>query len=168
MLCDPDRRRAREARNLYSLGQDDLGDSDRARCCPCCHLAHPCGLPGGGSPLSGGLKEGIRILPDTVRLLRRLTADRATPRGIRLRLGLLFAYLAMPIDLIPDFIPGIGYADDAIIVGATLRSAVRHAGPTAVRAHWPRIPERFATLWRLARLDEAAAPSENTAQDSER
>jgi hypothetical protein len=55
----------------------------------------------------------MRLLPDLLRLLRRLATDRALPRGVRIRLALLMAYLAIPIDVIPDFIPVLGYADDA-------------------------------------------------------
>ncbi|GAB3808673.1 YkvA family protein [Micromonospora zhanjiangensis] len=68
---------------------------------------------------------------------------------MRVRLGLLMAYLAIPIDLIPDFIPVIGYADDAIIVAAVLRSVVRRAGIDAVRRHWPGTEDGFAALCRL-------------------
>ncbi len=71
----------------------------------------------------------------------------------------------MPIDLIPDFIPVIGYVDDVIIVAMALRSVVRHAGPEAVRTYWPGTPDGLATLWRLARLDDAVqkkcAPGES-------
>ena len=74
------------------------------------------------------LREALRILPDVLRLVRRLAADGTLPRGVRVRLGLLLAYLTIPIDLIPDFIPVLGYADDAIIVTAVLRSVVRRAG----------------------------------------
>ena len=102
------------------------------------------------------LKEALRILPDTLRLLRRLAADRTLPRGVRLRLYGLFVYLASPIDLIPDFLPVIGYADDAVLVAAVLRSVVRRAGPEAVRRHWPGSDEGLATLNRIARL---SAPS---------
>ena len=65
------------------------------------------------------------------------------------RLGLLLAYLAMPVDLIPDFIPILGYADDAIIVTVVLRSVVRRAGIDAVRAHWPGTDDGFTALTRL-------------------
>lgn len=103
-------------------------------------------------PDAGRLKEALRLLPDLLRLLRRLAADRALPRGVRVRLGLLLAYLAMPFDLIPDFVPVLGYADDAIIVIAVLRSTVRRAGIEAVRSHWPGTEEGFAALSRLAGL----------------
>lgn len=103
-------------------------------------------------PRAGLLREAIRILPDVLRLIRRLAADKSLPRGVRIRLALLLAYLAMPFDLIPDFVPVLGYADDAIIVTAVLRSVVRRAGMDAVRAHWPGSDDGFAALSRLTGL----------------
>lgn len=98
------------------------------------------------------LLEMLRILPDTVGMLRRLATDRSLDRGSRARLWLLFIYLAIPIDLIPDFVPVLGYADDAILVAAVLRSVVRRAGPEAVRRHWHGSADGLASVWRLARL----------------
>ncbi|MEZ0313036.1 MAG: YkvA family protein [Myxococcota bacterium] len=103
-------------------------------------------------PKGSLLREALRLLPDTIGLLRRLATDRTLARGVRVRLWLLFAYLASPIDLIPDFIPVIGYADDAIIVCAVLRAVVRRAGPDAVRRNWPGTNEGLAALWRVAGL----------------
>jgi uncharacterized membrane protein YkvA (DUF1232 family) len=100
-------------------------------------------------------REGIRLLPDAARLLKRLAADRTLDRGVRTLLWLLLAYLVSPIDLVPDFIPVIGYADDVVIVAAALRSVVRRAGPEAVRRHWPGTPEGLGALWRVARLPGA-------------
>lgn len=59
------------------------------------------------------LKEALRLLPELIGLLRRLAADSALPRDVRVRHGPLLAYLAMPFDLVPDFIPVLGYAADA-------------------------------------------------------
>jgi uncharacterized membrane protein YkvA (DUF1232 family) len=103
-------------------------------------------------PRGGLLREAMRLLPDVLRLIRRLAADKTLPRGVRIRLGLLLAYLANPIDLIPDFVPVLGYADDAIIVTAVLRSVVRRAGLEAVRAHWPGTDDGFIAVARLAGL----------------
>ena len=103
-------------------------------------------------PKGGLIQEAMRILPDVIRLLHRLATDRSLPKGVRIRLWLLFAYLAMPIDLIPDFLPIVGYADDAIIVCAVLRSIVRRAGPDCVRRHWPGTVDGFEVLWRVATL----------------
>ncbi|TFV54324.1 DUF1232 domain-containing protein [Mycobacterium sp. PS03-16] len=100
-------------------------------------------------PRGGLLREALRILPDVLRLVRRLAADRSLPAGVRWRLALLIGYLALPFDLIPDFIPVLGYADDAIIVIAVLRGVVRRAGQDAVRAHWPGSDDGYAALTRL-------------------
>jgi uncharacterized membrane protein YkvA (DUF1232 family) len=100
--------------------------------------------------------EAIRVLPDTLRLLRRLATDRQLPRGVRARLWLVFVYLAIPIDLIPDFIPVIGYADDAIVVCAVLRSVVRRAGSEGIRRNWPGTQDGLEALWRVARLPGTA------------
>jgi uncharacterized membrane protein YkvA (DUF1232 family) len=68
------------------------------------------------------------------------------------RLWLLLGYLASPIDLVPDFIPVVGYADDAVIVALTLRSVVRRAGPEALERHWPGTDEGLAAVLRLSGL----------------
>ena len=94
----------------------------------------------------------MRLLPDVLRLIRRLATDKDLPRGVRIRLGLLLVYLAIPIDLVPDFLPVLGYADDAIIVTAVLRAVVRRAGLDAVRRHWPGTDDGFTVLCRLTSL----------------
>jgi len=103
-------------------------------------------------PKGNLLREALRILPDLVRLLKNLSTDSTLPRSVRIRLVLLMVYLALPIDLIPDFIPVLGYADDAIVVVAVLRSVVRKVGLEPLRGHWPGTPDGFAALCRLAGL----------------
>ncbi|WP_427135125.1 YkvA family protein [Pseudarthrobacter sp. S9] len=102
------------------------------------------------------MKDALRLLPDLLTLLRRLTADQALPRGIRVRLLALLIYLASPIDLVPDFLPVIGNADDAIIVALILRSGIRRAGIEALERHWPGTP---AGLTLISRLAGTAAPT---------
>src|SRR4029453_18768510 len=99
-------------------------------------------------PRGGRLHQALRLLPDVLRLGGRLSARPHLPPGVRVRLALLLAYLAFPLDLVPDFIPVLGYADDAIIVTAVLRSVVRRAGLAAVRRHWPGTPDGFTVLCR--------------------
>jgi uncharacterized membrane protein YkvA (DUF1232 family) len=101
-------------------------------------------------PGSAGMRDALRLLPDLLRLVKRLAADPALPTGVRVRLGLLLLYLACPIDLIPDFIPVIGYADDAVIVALVLRSVVRRAGPDALDQHWPGSAAGLQLVHRLA------------------
>jgi uncharacterized membrane protein YkvA (DUF1232 family) len=103
-------------------------------------------------PKGNLLNEALRLLPDLLRMLRRLARDRSVPRAARVRLWLLLGYLAVPIDLVPDFIPVVGYADDAIIASLVLRSVVRRAGADVIRRHWPGTTDGLAALSRLAGL----------------
>lgn len=67
------------------------------------------------------LREALRLVPDVVVLLRRLATDPTLPHGVRLRMLALLVYLASPIDLVPDFVPVAGYADDVLVVALALR-----------------------------------------------
>jgi uncharacterized membrane protein YkvA (DUF1232 family) len=100
------------------------------------------------------LRDLLRLLPDVLRLVHRLAGDGTLPRGVRVRLWLLLGYLALPIDLVPDFVPVLGHADDAIVVALVLRSVVRHAGAAAIDRHWPGTPDGLAALRRASRLPE--------------
>lgn len=101
-----------------------------------------------------GLSTGaaLRLLPDLVRLVRRLAGDRTLPRGVRVRLWLLLAYLLSPIDLVPDVVPVLGYADDVVVVALALRAVVRRAGADALARHWPGDPAGSAVVSRLVGL----------------
>ncbi len=103
-----------------------------------------------GSTDPTSLREALRLLPDVIGLLRGLVADPTVPSGVRIRLGLLMFYLVLPIDLIPDFVPVLGYADDAIIVAVVVRSVARRAGPDALNRHWPGTASGLDTLKRFA------------------
>ena len=98
------------------------------------------------------VREALRLLPDLVRLVRRLAADRALPLGVRIRLWLLLAYLLSPVDLVPDVVPVLGYADDVVVVALALRSVVRRAGAEALSRSWPGGPAGLAVVRRLAGL----------------
>lgn len=96
-----------------------------------------------------GAREALRLLPDVVRLVRRLAADPDLPRGVRIRLWLLLGYLLSPVDLVPDFLPVIGYADDVVVVAWALRAVVRRAGDAALERNWPGTPAGLAVVTRL-------------------
>lgn len=102
------------------------------------------------------LQDLVRLLPDVLRLLKRLAADPELPRRIRVVLVALIAFVVSPIDLIPDAIPVIGFADDVVIVGLVLRWVSRIAGPDALARHWPGTPEGLATLCWLCGLPDPA------------
>src|SRR2546427_9358220 len=77
------------------------------------------------------------FIPDCIVLVTRLARDPRVPRSRKLLLLGLAGYLALPFDLIPDFIPVAGQLDDAIVVALVLRHFVRTSGESLIREHWP-------------------------------
>jgi uncharacterized membrane protein YkvA (DUF1232 family) len=106
------------------------------------------GLAGAGRREHAGALA--RFVPDCVVLVRRLLGDERLPRRQRALLAGLLAYLALPFDLVPDFIPVAGQLDDAVLVALVLRSIVRAGGPELVREHWPGPPQTLAVVLRAA------------------
>ena len=94
--------------------------------------------------------ELLRLLPDVLRLVKRVATDRAVPGAARLMLWLQLAYLLSPVDLIPDIVPVIGYADDAIIAIIALRLVARRAGAEPITRHWPGTDIGLAIVRRAA------------------
>jgi hypothetical protein len=77
---------------------------------------------------------------------------------VRVRLWLLLGYLLSPVDLVPDVIPVLGYADDVVVVALALRSVVRVAGTDALTRSWPGGPGGLAVVLRLAGLSPETEP----------
>lgn len=92
------------------------------------------------------------FIPDCIRLVSRLARDPRVPWRRKLLLLALVAYLASPIDLVPDFIPVAGQLDDAIVVGLVLRHIVRAGGEPLIRELWPGPERSLALVLRLARF----------------
>jgi uncharacterized membrane protein YkvA (DUF1232 family) len=97
--------------------------------------------------------EGARgvagFIPDCIVLLRRLWGDPRVPRRYKLLLGALIGYLALPIDLVPDFIPVAGHIDDAVVVALALRVVLRASGTELLREHWPGPESSLAVVLRF-------------------
>jgi uncharacterized membrane protein YkvA (DUF1232 family) len=77
------------------------------------------------------------FVPDCIVLFSRLMRDARVSRRSKVGLGLVAAYLAMPVDLIPDFIPIAGQLDDAILVILALRGLLRAGGRDVITELWP-------------------------------
>lgn len=90
------------------------------------------------------------FLPDSLVLVRRLLGDPAMPRSRKLALWALLAYLALPIDLVPDFLPILGQLDDAILAALTIRFVLRGASTDRLAELWPGPPEGLVVISRLA------------------
>jgi uncharacterized membrane protein YkvA (DUF1232 family) len=86
---------------------------------------------------SDDAKALARFIPDCIVLFRRLIGDSRIPRRHKLAIFLLLGYLALPIDLIPDFIPVAGQLDDVVIAALVLRFVLRGAGHELIEQHWP-------------------------------
>jgi uncharacterized membrane protein YkvA (DUF1232 family) len=93
-----------------------------------------------------------RLVPYCAILFKRLLADPRVPRRWKAWSAFALVYLAVPFDLVPDFIPVLGQLDDAILIALVLRGLLRSAGPLLLREHWPGpaallVPlERFAAV----------------------
>ena len=90
-----------------------------------------------------------RFIPDCIVLFRRLLADDRVPRRRKLVVVALLGYLALPFDVVPDFIPVAGQLDDAIAVALVLRFVLRSGGPALLREHWPGPAESRAVIVQL-------------------
>ena len=91
------------------------------------------------------------FIPDCIVLVARLLRDERVPRRSKALLVGLTAYLALPFDLVPDFIPVAGQLDDAIVVALALRHLVRASGPAILRENWPGPERSLDVLLRVAR-----------------
>jgi len=92
----------------------------------------------------------VRLAPHCAILFKRLLGDPRVPRRWKVASGLTLVYLAVPFDLVPDFIPVAGQLDDAILVALVLRGLLRSAGPALLREHWPGPAALLVPLERLA------------------
>ena len=90
------------------------------------------------------------FIPDCLVLAGRLARDDRVPRRHKLLLLGLAGYLALPFDLVPDFIPVAGQLDDAIVAALVLRHLIRAGGEPLLRELWPGPEQSLAVLLRLA------------------
>jgi len=82
------------------------------------------------------VKDAVLMMPNIVKLVGRLLRDPRVPRRAKITLGLAAAYVMSPIDLIPEVIPVVGWADDVILMMFAIDSLIDRAGPEIVEEHW--------------------------------
>ena len=95
------------------------------------------------------LRVLLGLVPDVVRLLRSVVADRSAPLDVRLVLIGLLAWILSPIDLIPEFIPVLGPLDDVVVDVVAMRYVLRRVGLEDLQQRWSGTPEGFALLLRI-------------------
>ncbi|MEX1125482.1 MAG: YkvA family protein [Acidimicrobiia bacterium] len=81
-------------------------------------------------------KDAVLLVPNFAKLVARLLADPRVPRRSKIALGMAAAYVVSPIDLLPEFIPVLGWLDDLLILTYVLDRVIERAGPELVQEHW--------------------------------
>ena len=97
----------------------------------------------------------VTLIPDCAVLLSRLAREQRVPRRRKLLLLALVGYLALPFDLVPDFIPIAGQLDDALVVALVLRRFIRAGGEPLIRELWPGPERSLDLILRLAHPEGA-------------
>ena len=103
-----------------------------------------------GAGRQGVARDIARFIPDCIALVRGLLRDPRVPRRHKRLLGVLIGYLALPFDIVPDFIPIAGHLDDALVVVLALRVVLRGSGSELVREHWRGPESSLALVLRFA------------------
>jgi uncharacterized membrane protein YkvA (DUF1232 family) len=89
-----------------------------------------------GGKLGGKLGEYLFMLPDFFILVCRLAVDKRVPTKQKLMAGGIVAYVIMPLDIIPDFIPVIGHVDDLVLVVMGLNMVLNEIDPKILADNW--------------------------------
>jgi uncharacterized membrane protein YkvA (DUF1232 family) len=118
--------------------------------CAACWLVFVVLLIGFRGRLNTNARDVVRFLPDCLVLFKRLLGDRRVGRRVKILLGLLLVYLAMPFDLVPDFIPVIGQLDDLLLIMLVIGYVVKRSGEDVVRELWPGSDRGLHIVLRLA------------------
>lgn len=82
------------------------------------------------------LKEYALLLPRLARLLWRLARDPRVPARAKATMFIIAGYLLSPLDVVPDFIPGIGQLDDLVVIAFALDQMLNRIPKEVVLEHW--------------------------------
>jgi len=100
------------------------------------------------------LSEYLFLLPDLFILICRVTIDKRVPLKHKLKLGGIIAYVMMPIDIIPDFIPVIGYIDDLVLVVMGLNLLLNETDKKVLEDNWSGEGDVLDLLQRISAVAE--------------
>ncbi|MFB3044351.1 MAG: YkvA family protein [Acidimicrobiia bacterium] len=122
-------------------------------------------LPPKGVSIQGKrlVADAALMLPNIVKLIGRLLLDPRVPRRAKITLGIAAAYVVSPIDLIPDVIPVIGWADDVLLVLFAIDSLIERAGPEIVEEHWDGPGDLLSLVREAVGLSRSIMPKRLTA-----
>ena len=122
-------------------------------------LATP--VPGSsGRPVDQtSLKEYALLAPRLIKLVWKLSRDPRVPARSKATLFMLAGYLVLPVDLIPDFIPGIGQADDLLVAAFALDQILNRVPDHVVREHWDGEEDVLDVVRQILDISTAFIPS---------
>ena len=80
--------------------------------------------------------EYLMLLPDLFHLLCKLMNDKDVPKGSKRIVGIAVAYLASPINLVPNLVPGLGLIDDVAICVYALNKIIQTTDKEVINRHW--------------------------------
>lgn len=98
------------------------------------------------------MRSLFQVLPDVARLISRLVSDPVLPRPVKIALAAAAVYLANPFDLIPDFLPLVGYLDDVLVATIVLDGILNYVDRRLILKYWPGTAQSLDRLARAARL----------------
>src|SRR5687768_6656862 len=105
------------------------------------------------------LRDLAFFLPRLARMLASLLTDRGVPKAAKIALAAVAVYLASPVDLIPDFIPVVGYLDDALLVAVVLDGLLSYLDRALILKYWPGDPATLDAFAAVARRLARWVPS---------
>ena len=100
----------------------------------------------------------LRALPAIIGTLRGLAVDPVLPKRAKIALAAAVLYLVSPVDLIPDFIPVVGYLDDLIVAAILVDGILSFVDRGVILKYWPGSPELLERVARSARVLAAWVP----------
>ena len=98
------------------------------------------------------MKQLLRALPNLLRLIAKLVTDPTLPRAAKIALAAAMVYLASPLDLVPDFIPLLGYLDDLMLAAVLVDGLLNYVDRALVLKYWPGTADSLERIARAARM----------------
>jgi len=102
----------------------------------------------------GKLGEYLFLLPDFFILVCRMAVDKRVPTLTKLKLGGVIAYVMMPLDIIPDFIPVLGSVDDLVLIVLGLNLLLNETDPKVLQDNWSGEGDVLQLMQRIAATAE--------------
>ncbi len=113
-------------------------------------------VQGQGAPGRGSIVSTMKELPNFLRLLGGLMADKRVSNTDKLLVGGAIAYILLPMDFIPDYIPFLGEIDDLFVLVLALQRLIANAPRSVLEDHWMGDPAQLRSM-DLERVLVAAA-----------